>query len=263
MPKCPICNKEVKEFYRKHQSGFLMCPECKKGFRRKHYPDLQQYAKEVEYYPWEEVSNMSSQKEPEEIEKKKESKPTRPELFPIPKPPEEIIAEVLEEWGVDEHFINVITRYVQRKGYLDPAWLMSMLLDARTGRKFSQQEAFMVVDEIVSEIQAEKDKAEKAGRQYFFSIMPFGRITQTPYGTPIPLTSSEERIYFRPPTPTTSYPSTPQYSPQYPYQYTTSTPTQPIITREEIAKMIQEAFSQKTSISISIYNFNANATNNN
>jgi|GEM_PF-4131116 len=236
--KCPLCSKEVEYFYRKYRSGFLACPSCQNSFRASKYPDLQQYVKEVKSYPWEEVSEMPK-------ESKEESKTKTPELFPTPKPPEEIIAEVLEEWQVDERFIEAVTKYVQRKGYLDPGWLLNMLLEARTGRKFSQQEAFMVVDEIVSEIEKEREKAEKAGRQYFFSVMPFGRSSTTYYSPAIPLTSGEQpRIYtsYQQPHPTTTPTTQYQYQP-YQYQQPYS---QPILTKEDIAKIIDERIGVKT-----------------
>jgi len=227
MVKCPLCGNEVEYFIRTKRSKYAKCPACGKSFVTSEHPELEQFIKVVEEpKPVEQPQGQVS----EEVAEVKKPKP-KP-LFEEPKPVEDIVAEVLEEWGCDKDFIDRIVNYIQRKGgNFDAGWLMNMLLHARTGRKFTEQEAYMVVDEIVSMIQQEKQKAESMGRPYIGSIIVSGSYQRPGFYTP-------------------TFPSTQPYYPPQPYyippptpQYHTPTPTyqQPPITPQMIQEMINKA----------------------
>jgi len=240
VPACPLCGAEVEYFTKKPRSHFVQCPACGKKFSITEHPELKDFIKVVE------EGKRKDEGAPEEREEEgaaevKEVKPVRRSvpkpLFEEPKPMEEVIYEVLSEWNCDEDFINRIVNYVQRKQYFDPGWLMNMLLHARTGRKFTEQEAYMVVDEIVSAIEQEKRRAEQLGRPYFGSII-WAQSSSRTYqpGYPMyPATGSQ------PAYPTTYPPATPTGTPPSPaYQYQQQMAITPQQIREWIAQSLAE-----------------------
>jgi DNA-directed RNA polymerase subunit RPC12/RpoP/polyhydroxyalkanoate synthesis regulator phasin len=234
-PKCPLCGAEVDYFIKKKKSAWAQCPACGKKFLVREHPELQPFTRVVE----EEGEGRVSEEEGGEVEEKpvrREAPP--PSLFEEPKPMEEIIAETLEDWGCDKHFINTVVRYVNRKGYFDPNWLMTLLLQARTGRRFTPQEAWMVVDEIVSQVQREKEKAERLGRQYFGQII-WSYERQGPYPPSQPTYAQQ---YPTPSYPQPSYtPTPPGYTPLPSYQ----PPHQQTLSPQQIQEMIQRALAEQ------------------
>ena len=228
MVKCPRCGEEVEYFTRKKKSYFARCPKCRKSFKVKDYPELEQYVRVVESEVGE--TRVENSKQP-------------PKLFDEPKPVEEILYEVLSDWGCDETFINTVVRYVERKGYLDPSWLMNLLLHGRTGRKFTDQEAYMVVDEIVSIIESEKRKAEALNRPYIGTVV-WGALPRPPVVLPPqPITQYPQQPYYIPQQPQTYVQPPPQYQqPQYIPQYVQQPQQQ--ITLETIQEMINKAMDE-------------------
>lgn len=244
-PRCPLCGAEVDYFVKKKKSAWAQCPACSKKFLVKEHPELQPFIRVVE-------GAEESEEEGEAAGEKERERVSPPSLFEEPKPMEEIIAEVLEEWGCDKHFINTVVRYVNRKGFFDPNWLMGLLLQARTGRRFTPQEAMMVVDEIVSAIQREKERAEKMGRQYFGQIVwGYDRSPPQVYYPPAAVTPGQyvqpyaQPVYPYAPPPTSYTPphQPPGYTPHQPppHSYT----PQPALTPQQVQEMIQRAFAEQ------------------
>lgn len=241
-PRCPICGAEVDYFIRKKRSAWAQCPVCGKKFLVKEHPELIPYIRVIDDDDEKESKKDEKKEEEEEREEKVETREEKvPSLFEEPKPMEEIIAEVLEEWGCDKGFINTVVRYVSRKGYFDPNWLMSLLLQARTGRRFTPQEAWMVVDEIVSQIQKEKQKAEQLGKTYFGQIM-------WSYGSssyPMPPFGFSPQYPSTPYTPPSSYSQQPSYSPAPTPSHSYQPPYQQTLTPQQIQEMIQRALAEQ------------------
>jgi len=246
MVKCPICGAEVEYFIRKPRSKYAKCPVCGKSFLIKDHPELQPYIKVVD--DKEEETEETEREETSKEEETKEEKPKRKrvELFEPPKSPEDIIYEVMNEWGLDEDFINHVVRYVQRKGgYLDAGWLMNMLLNARTGRRLTQQEAYLIVDEIISAIEQEKRKAEEMGRMYPpFFITPLPQSSRPVY-PPYTYTSTPQQTHmYYTPTPQPSY--QPSYSmsstsvQSFPQSYQPAPQITPQMIQEWIRQSLQE-----------------------
>ena len=226
LTKCPKCNQEVEYFLkRKLRDPFLKCPLCQQLFIKKDLPPNVEYKVKHEESDKEEIK--VSGKEETKIEKKPSS------LFEETKEPTEIIAEILIDWGCDEEFVRRVTDYINMKGYYDPSWLMNMLLRAKTGRRFTEQEAFMVVDMITSALEREKQKVEETGKVFPFTIMTLKPSLPSTYiSTPHTFTPMKEYTPSTLPITTTTPPSIqlpiqPQYQPQ------------PIRT-EDIAKIIDE-----------------------
>jgi len=171
MVKCPACGQEVEYFYKKKRyDPYLRCPACGNLFTKKDLPPDAKY--EVRYIE-------------EERAEAEQPRPKVEPLFEEPKEPTEVIAEILLDWGCDEDFVRKITDYVNMKGYFDPGWLMNMLLRAKTGRRFTEQEAFMVVDMISAALQREKQRAEEAGRVFPLTIISLRGPSAAPYATPM------------------------------------------------------------------------------
>ena len=214
MVLCPVCGVDVDNFYR--VDGKIYCPVCKNQIKKNQLSrEVQQFIIDVDKLPWDTASHeennssvfddadagmqdeqqqVTQQAKKKTTQRKKQKQPIT--LFDVPKQPEEIVAEVLSDHGCTEEFIRGVVRYIQRKGFLDPAWLFQMLLKGRTGRKFTEMEAYMVVDEIISAIEQEKQKAEAVGRPFFFPIV--GRPeSQQPmvFGQPIQFGQQQPNIY--------------------------------------------------------------------
>jgi DNA-directed RNA polymerase subunit RPC12/RpoP len=240
MVKCPRCGAEVEYFLRrKSHDPYLMCPVCNQLFTKKELPPDAKY--EVRYMETAKEEDVAEMEEEELQPQQTQAKP-RPKsvtLFEEPKEPTEIIAEILLDWGCDEGFVKKITEYINTKGYFDAGWLMNMLLHAKTGRRFTEQEAFMVVDMIVSALEREKQKMEAAGKVFPFAIMslkpgtgqyPSGMYTQTVTLHP------QSPVYPYPPQQQMPLPHYQQYQqipPQAGYQ-------QPALRLEDVAKLIEE-----------------------
>jgi uncharacterized C2H2 Zn-finger protein len=152
-------------------------------------------------------------------------------IFPQIREPSEIMRDILKSYGLSDEFIEWVTRYVDRKGGLDPGWLLSMLTTARTGRRLTDAEAYLIVDEVVSEIEKERVKAEQQKRPWSFFVTGYTTRTQAPTYMPYP----------------TQYPTTTPYTPPYttqpPSQYPTITP--PPLTEERIKAMMHELLEEK------------------
>jgi len=246
MVKCPRCEAEVEYFLRrKSHDPYLMCPVCNQLFTKKELPPDAKY--EVRYMETAKYEYIAETKD-EELQPQQTQAKQRPKsvtLFEEPKEPTEIIAEILLDWGCDEEFVKKITEYINMKGYFDLGWLMNMLLRAKTGRRFTEQEAFMVVDMIVSALEREKQKMEAAGKIFPFTIMSLkpstssgqymtGTYTQT-FGV-VPHPSLQSYPYM---------PTQQQMYQQYQQMPSTTTPQQfgympPPMKSEDIAKLIEE-----------------------
>jgi len=238
--KCPRCGQEVEYFLRrKPKDPYLFCPKCNEQF----------YKRELQLPPDAKIEIRYMEtvgEEEEEKEEKPQTKPKKP-LFEVPKEPAQIISEILTDWGCDEDFVKRVADYVNMKGYFDPAWLMNMLLHARTGRKFTDQEAYMVVDIITSALEQEKRRTEEAGKVFPLSIISLrGTSTTPPY---YPLYTPPSYPTYQPPPQYTYVP--PQYTPQAPATPSTSTVapyvttySQPPITPQQIQEMIRQAMAE-------------------
>jgi len=193
MVKCPVCGEEVEFFYKKGKyDPYLRCPKCGNLFTKKDLPPGEAY----------EVRYMSQESEERHEEVRTEEKGKKVSLFEEPKEPTEIIAEILLDWGCEEEFVRKITEYINMKGYFDPGWLMNMLLRAKTGRRFTEQEAYMVVDMITAALEREKQKMESAGKIFPFAIMSL---------KPSPVTGQMSGMYTQPYTLQPQPPATLQY----------------------------------------------------
>jgi len=249
MVACPKCKTEVEKFLKKKHSRWVYCPSCQSPVPTTEMSNAP--VEVVERYPWEK-------------EEKPETVTEREPLFEVPKEPSQIVAEVLMEYGCAEEFVKSVTKYIERKGFLDPAWLFNMLMRARTGRRFTEAEAYMVIDEIVSAIEAERRKAEQLGKPFTFFVSGLYPIAPPPapsFSFPVPLDYRATPTYRAPPTyptapqapiqptqqalqptaPTT--PSTTYYAP--PPLPPPSQPQQRVPTLEEIQRIIAQAIEEK------------------
>jgi len=197
--KCPKCGAEVEFFLkRKPHDPYLLCPQCNSLFTKNELPPEERSKIKVKYMEVveekeEETSPRAQQEEAPAPVVQKEVSKTQPRrfepLFEAPREPSEIIAEILLDWGCKEDFVRRVTEYINVKGYFDAGWLMTMLLKANTGRRFTEQEAFMVVDMIMSALEREKKMAEETGRAFPIGIVPLrgGGGGGTYYSQPIPI----------------------------------------------------------------------------
>jgi len=248
--KCPKCNEEVEYFYKlKKYDAYLRCPKCNERFTKSDLPDGIKY--KVKYLTETSKENEDKDKvesiERTEVTREERAKKTTPPLFEPPKEPTEIIAEILLDWGCDEDFVRRITEYIRTKGVFDPGWLMSMLTSARTGRRFTHQEAFMVVDMITSALEQEKRKAEEAGR-----IFPIGIITLKP-STTTTYVSHPQLLYQSTPytqpimtpytVPTAPPPSPTQATPPQPHTQLTM-PAMTQITPQQVQEWIRQGLEE-------------------
>lgn len=253
MPKCPVCGAEVEYFTRRRNSAFAKCPACGNTFKVKDHPELAQYVK-VEA-PVEQEEEEEEAPTPEtKIEHRPQPEPrprVRParepvRLFEEPKPVEEIVTETLLEWGCDENFVKGVVSYIQSKGVFDPGWLFNILLKGRTGRRFTEAEAWMVVDIITSKIQHEKQKAEASGRPYFSSIV-MTTLTPTPYpygySAPMPLQAPQQTYY--PQSTPLQTPQMPSNVPQMGAPSFHQPAQQPTVTPERLQEMIRQALMEQ------------------
>lgn len=170
-----------------------------------------------------------------------------PALFPEIREASDIVREALLRWGCREDFANHIARYIERKGVFDPNWLFNMLKTAHTGRKWTDMEILMCVDEINSELLDERAKAESMGKLWQITLIPHQpRITPS---YPFPPCSFQPQYQTQPgyqqPISTIHRPTHPQITqpptqqmiqPQYPMGYQ-SYPTQP----QDIQRVVEEA----------------------
>jgi len=264
MPKCPNCGAEVEYFTRRKNSPFARCPVCGRTFKVKEHPELAPYVKVEEPEPVDQEVDEETGGEVEEQaevqpvvqarprpqpETRPRLRPSRepPRLFEEPKPVEEIVTETLLEWGCDENFVKGVVSYIQSKGVFDPGWLFNILLKGRTGRRFTEAEAWMVVDIITSRIQQEKQKAESLGRPYFGGVVvsswspsPY----QYPYATPIPVQTSHPTYYPLPYQPTSNVPTTPPGMHPNPQPAYAPHPTTTIMP-ERLQEMIRQALAEQ------------------
>jgi hypothetical protein len=228
---CPKCGREVPFFIRrKVRDPFLKCPACNQLFYKSAIPEGVSY--EVKYE--EEAKAL--------LQAKRE---VGPGLFEEPKEPTEVISEILLDWGCDEHFVRKIAEYIEAKGFFDPAWLAGMLMQARTGRRFTPQEANMVVDMINAALERERRKAEEAGRMFPLMIVPLRPPAPTGYvGGAQPLHPTYAPGYYYPPS---------TYSPVAPPPSTTAPPQPPSttyyappvqLTPQTVQEMIRQAFAE-------------------
>jgi uncharacterized C2H2 Zn-finger protein len=278
--KCPRCGQEVEYFLkRKPRDGFLKCPSCNQLFIKSElinsgvpigakikvkFEDTgrekvmvlaptQPLPKKEEEGEKEEGERLQAQAQGPQSQQPQPQKRQPPVLFEPPKEPEQIVAEILTQWGCDESFVRLVCDYIRTKGFFDPGWLMGLLTSAKTGRRFTQQEAFMVVDMIVSALEQEKRKAEETGRFFRLTIVPLGPTTSptpqpvftsytsyTPYypaSFPSQYSTTQHPPYVTPPQPpTVPAPSTTQYPPAQPVQ--TMTP-------QQIQEMIRQALAEQ------------------
>jgi uncharacterized Zn finger protein (UPF0148 family) len=216
--ECPKCGEEVEFLYRK--KGHLYCPRCDRRVLRKELPPDAVF--DVRPHPEEATGTESTAVVEEEGgEERAERSATRRKptpLFEEPRDPVEIIAEMLLDWGCDEDFVRRVTEYINAKGVVDLGWLMTMLTSARTGRKFTPQEAFMLVDMIGAALERERRKAEELGRVFPLGVIPLSR----PGTSPAPVYAggyySAQPSYYTP-----AYaPYAPAHAPSQ--SYATSTP---------------------------------------
>ena len=284
MVKCPRCGQEVEHFLkRKPRDGLLKCPSCNQFFIKSELinsgvpigtkikvkfedtgkekvmvlaPTRPLLKKEEEGEEGERPQAQAQEPQPQQPQPQQPQPQKRqpPVLFEPPKEPEQVVAEILTQWGCDENFIRLVCDYIRTKGFFDPGWLMGLLTSAKTGRRFTQQEAFMVVDMIVSALEQEKKKAEEAGKFFRLAIIPLGSTSLTTSSAPQPVFTSYTP-YYAP----TSFPS--QYSTTQPPPYVTppqppavpapSTtqypPVQPMqtITPQQIQEMIRQALAEQ------------------
>lgn len=223
---CPKCNTEVEAFYRKKRSIWLACPSCKRPVMKTTEAPADAKVTEVDRYPWEEVEK---------------GKVISEGLFEAPKEPSEIVAEILSEYGCSEEFIKTVARYIERKGYFDAQWLFNLLLRARTGRRWTEEEAFLAVDEIVSAIESERKKAESTGRPFPITVVGFTtRPIQYPSTLVPPAPPQYQYQYAVPPQPTTPQPIQTQPPTPQPIQYYQPQPVQQQLTREAIERLFEE-----------------------
>jgi DNA-directed RNA polymerase subunit RPC12/RpoP len=259
MPSCPNCGAEVEYFTRKKNSPFARCPACGRTFKVKEHPELAQYVRVEESVDQEDDEETGGEVEEQaevqpvvqagrpQPETKPRPKPSRepPRLFEEPKPVEEIVTETLLEWGCDENFVKGIVSYIQSKGVFDPGWLFNILLKGRTGRRFTEAEAWMVVDIITSRIQQEKQKAEALGRPYFGGVVVTS-LSPSPYQypTPIPVQTSYPTYYSPSYQPTSNVPTTPPVTHPNPQPAYAPHPTT-TITPERLHEMIRQALAEQ------------------
>lgn len=254
--KCPKCGSEVEAFIKKLKSKAVFCPNCQSTFPlsqfKEQYPDAK--IEIVTRYPWEKEEETDDT----EISQQTRREERRGPLFEPPKEPPEIVAEILLDYGCSEDFVKTVSRYIERKGYIDPNWLFNMLTKARTGRRFTEQEAFLVVDEIVSAIEQERRKAEALGRPFPFVVTGFGGTggpLSYPYmGIPTSYPTQPSYPYMQQPPPIPSQqtvsqqpvPSTPTtIQPQYHTLPLPPTPPTRTLTPEDIAKIIDEKLGKR------------------
>jgi DNA-directed RNA polymerase subunit RPC12/RpoP len=262
MPSCPNCGAEVEYFTRRKNSPFARCPACGRTFKVKEHPELAPYVRVEEPVEQEDQEEASEEVEEQtevqpvvqarprpQPETKPRPRPSRepPKLFEEPKPVEEIVTETLLEWGCDENFVKGIVSYIQSKGVFDPGWLFNILLKGRTGRRFTEAEAWMVVDIITSRIQQEKQKAEALGRPYFGGVTVTAwspTPQQYPYATPIPVQTSYPTYHQPTYHPTSSTPPTSPVTQPNPQPAYTPHPTT-TITPERLQEMIRQALAEQ------------------
>jgi hypothetical protein len=218
----------------------FVCDECGRTFGSEQAFKVHQamkHKKEKEEATKEEAKEVMISQEAPTIPSKK--KPFQ--VFPELRSPAEIISEILGSYGVSEEFIEWIARYVDRKGGLDPGWLFNMLTTARTGRRFTDSEAWIIVDEVVSELEKERQEAERRRRPWTFTVIST-RTGASPY----------------PPPAYTSYPSpysSSTYSAYYPsgvvpsiYGHTKAEyypPPQPSLTEDKVREIMREMLEEK------------------
>jgi len=244
--KCPRCGQEVEYFFReKPHDPALICPACMQYINRREIPSNVKF--KVKYLgeedrrrnsPQEEAQEEVVEEDSEKPQKKISRKTEPPPLFEEIKEPTQIINEILLDWGCEEDFVKKITEYINMKGYFDPAWMMNMLLRARTGRKFTEQEAFMIVDMIISALEKEKRKSEETGRIFPLTIMSLRTGFPTYMGsTQIlqPYTPQTLGYTYMPPqTPSITTTQMPMQTPQYMQSTSQLTP-------QAIQEMIKQA----------------------
>ena len=233
MTKCPKCGQEVEYFLkRKRRDPALKCPACNEYFIRSDLPPGTTYVVKYEdtgEQHQEQVPPQPPQPSPQPSPQPAPKRP--PSLFEEPKEPSQVIAEILTDWGCDEEFVRKVCEYINMKGYFDPGWMMNMLLRARTGRRFTEQEAFMVVDMIMAALEREKRRAEEMGRTFPLALISLRATTPSYIGGAQPLYPTTYPAYptayapsptptapVQPPIPTTPQPTTPAPAFQPTYQ---------------------------------------------
>jgi uncharacterized Zn finger protein (UPF0148 family) len=256
LAKCPKCGAEVEFFLkRKPHDPYLLCPQCNNLFTKNELPPEERNRVRVKYMedieekndnddvaqPHEHIDEDEKQEQAIQKEVSKQRQRRFEPLFAMPKEPTEIIAEILLDWGCKDDFVRRVTEYINVKGYFDAGWLMSMLLKANTGRRFTEQEAFMVVDMIMSALEREKKMAEETGKAFPIGIVPLrgGGGGGTYYSHPIPLHQSSPQymtMYHASPTP----PPHGQAIQQLP-----TTAQYPQITPQQIQEMIRQAIAEQ------------------
>ena len=164
---CPLCGEKVPYFIRRGRSLNVYCPKCN-GRISLAKVDL----KYVKQFPPKSKSKKSSS-EPEITIEPKISAPEPDdyegeviELVDRPKTPEEVLREVLEEYGIPKKFIDFAVKRSQRVGGLHPAELEQMLLMIKFSGVRDKGTASFVASDYAYALKQEEEKAKRMKETY-------------------------------------------------------------------------------------------------
>ncbi len=262
--ECPSCHAQVPFFIASNKrTPVVKCPNCGtlikkpevRGCEVKVVPrniydkagkvPLEDLLREIEEYEAKSQGVMEESIKPPEREP--EGKSIRDELFERPKDPCQVLAEILEAYGLSKTFTDWMIRRCERVGYLHPLELYHYMRTMRSGVK-TEQEAAFIAEEYAQALQAEMQKAQRLNMNYPIPnlTVPINKLNVEPtianrLASMIPITPQQTTSYPSP----TYYQRAPPQNPSAPQVYQVGSPISP---RDmiELFKVAQESSVNQT-----------------
>lgn len=154
---CPKCGGEFDHVVRYGKSNFNFCPGCGATLSQRQLPEgirIVRKPKKTEEKPRTEMPG-----EEEGIS-----------LFERPKSPHQILKEVLEEYGVNPRFIEMVVKRSRNTGGIHPSDLQYLLRHMRISGVKDDETAAWIAADYGDRLKAEQEKARRTGERIFYPL---------------------------------------------------------------------------------------------
>ena len=164
--KCPHCGALVEKFIQYENMTVPLCPECRKIVPSSRIPEPKnQWIQMLPAKKKKRKKKVVEIEEPEHEERRETIAPSpiRDEsIFKRPKSPDQVLKEVLEQFGLNPKFIQLMVSRSRRIGGIHPSELYMYLITLNSGVK-NKNEAYFIAQEYMYALMEEEKKAQELG----------------------------------------------------------------------------------------------------